>query len=88
MSKFTCIECNTYVYMLNQVDHWLEFSNLNLGCPARFSDALQYLNQSLGPVTYLVGHSATIADFAVWSSLRGMYVFHEVSVLLSLRGMS
>lgn len=53
------------------MDHWLEFSSLTLGCPADFSDALQYLDQVLGPITFLVGHSITIADLMVWGALRG-----------------
>ncbi|CAH1261365.1 EPRS [Branchiostoma lanceolatum] len=58
-----------------EVDHWLEFSVGRLGCPADFADAVQYLNQVLGPRTFLIGHSATLADFAVWGALRGNNVW-------------
>jgi len=49
----------------------LEFSTLSLGCQTEFKDALEYLNQALGPAAYLVGHSVSIADFAVWAVLHG-----------------
>jgi hypothetical protein len=54
-----------------QVDHWLDFSASRLSCQSEFSDAVAYLNNVLGPITYLVGHDVTIADFAVWGCLRG-----------------
>ncbi len=57
-----------------QVDHWLEFSSGRLNCQSEFVDAVEYLNQVLGPVTYLVGHAVTIADCAVWATLRGRYI--------------
>jgi len=36
-----------------------------------FKDALEYLNQAIGPAAYLVGRSVSIADFAVWAVLQG-----------------
>ena len=33
---------------------------------------MQYLDNVLAPSTYLVGHSFTIADFAVWGALQGL----------------
>ena len=52
-----------------QVDHWLNFSWGQLACSSSFNAAIQYLNKVLGPVTYLVGGSLTVADFAVWENL-------------------
>ncbi|XP_013406588.1 bifunctional glutamate/proline--tRNA ligase isoform X2 [Lingula anatina] len=54
-----------------EVDHWLEFGNGRLTCASDFPAALEYLDHVLGPVTYLVGHRVTLADFAVWGALRG-----------------
>lgn len=44
---------------------------MSLSCQTEFKDALEYLNQALGPAAYLVGHSVSIADFAVWAVLHG-----------------
>ena len=38
------------------------------------SKALESLNKSLAPVTFLVGHSVTLADFAVWGALKGVEI--------------
>jgi len=51
----------------------LEFSTLSLSCEKDFQDALEYLNQALAPAAYLVEHSVSIADFAVWAVLHGNY---------------
>jgi glutathione S-transferase len=78
MSQKHSVSIQFFMNLCYQVDHWLEFSRLVLACPAKFSDGLLYLNHSLGPVTYLVGPTPTIADFAVWSTLRGMCQLHKV----------
>jgi len=54
-----------------QIDSWLEFGALSLSCQTEFKDALEYLNQALAPAAYLVGHSVSIADFAIWAVLHG-----------------
>ncbi|XP_072018982.1 bifunctional glutamate/proline--tRNA ligase-like [Amphiura filiformis] len=54
-----------------EVDHWLEFSVKRLGNSAEFDSAIQYLDQILGPRTFLVGHNLSIADFVVWGALKG-----------------
>ena len=38
------------------------------------SKALESLNKSLAPVAFLVGHSVTLADFAVWGALKGVKI--------------
>ncbi|PFX18452.1 Bifunctional glutamate/proline--tRNA ligase [Stylophora pistillata] len=53
----------------SEVDHWLEFSVCMENQKAN-SKALESLNKSLAPVAFLVGHSATLADFAVWGALK------------------
>ena len=55
-----------------QVDHWLEFSVNSLASASDISGALYRLNKSLAPVAFLVGHSMTLADFAVWGALKGL----------------
>ena len=54
-----------------QVDHWLDFSNFRLASTSDFASALQQLDASLKMCTYLVGDAVTIADYAVWSFLKG-----------------
>jgi len=61
----------SYCVLCMQVDSWLEFSALSLSCLNEFKDALEYLNQVLGPAAYLVGHTVSIADFAVLAVLHG-----------------
>lgn len=53
-----------------EVNHWLTFSISSLSSKNEFSSALETLNKSLAPVTYLVGKSITIADFVVFSTLH------------------
>ena len=54
-----------------------------------FKNAVEYLNQALGPAAYLVGHSVSIADFAIWAVLRGnalQYVLtYDVQFMLLLQ---
>lgn len=56
-----------------QVDHWLEFSVNSLENASDVNNALHLLNKSLAPVAFLVGHSMTLADFAVWGALKGLF---------------
>eukprot|EP00794_Sanderia_malayensis_P017782 gene17782-19558_t len=53
-----------------EVDHWLDFSQAELNNGKGIFTAVNYLNDILAPRTYLVGHSFTIADFAIWSALQ------------------
>ncbi|XP_047138951.1 bifunctional glutamate/proline--tRNA ligase isoform X1 [Hydra vulgaris] len=55
----------------SQVDSWIDFSHLYLRSPEGINDPLNELNKCLEPATHLVGHSFTLADFAVWASLKG-----------------
>lgn len=53
-----------------EADHWIGFAFTQLSrCGDEFTGALQYLDKALGSMTYLVGQTATIADFAVLESL-------------------
>lgn len=54
----------------SEVDHWLEFTVNSLENSSDVSKAFQCLNKSLAPVAFLVGHSVTLADFAVWGALK------------------
>ncbi|XP_076096577.1 bifunctional glutamate/proline--tRNA ligase-like isoform X2 [Mytilus galloprovincialis] len=63
------IQGNTAVEK-TEVDHWLLFAQGRLSCANDFTSAVVYLDTVLGPITYLVGHSVTIADFAVWECLH------------------
>ena len=57
-----------------KVDHWLEFSMNSLENASDVNSALVRLNKSLAPVTFLVGPSVTLADFAVWAALKGLQI--------------
>lgn len=50
------------------VDHWLSFS---LTLLYDLQEKLQYLDETLSPLTYLVSNKLTIADLAVFSILNG-----------------
>ena len=68
-----CFLFTLWYSVIFQVDHWLEFSvNNSLDNPNELNKALQCLNKSLAPVAFLVGHSVTLADFAVWGALKGL----------------
>ena len=57
-----------------EIDHWLEFSLTSLSQQqqnADISTSLDHLEAVLGPRTYLVGYDLSLADLAVYSSLRG-----------------
>lgn len=56
-----------------QVDHWLSFSIGPLSCSQEFQDSVLYLDNLLGPVTFLVANKLTIADLAVWTTLYSKY---------------
>lgn len=50
----------------------MDFSATLLTDSKTFPSALTYLDKQLIPVTYLVGQSITLADFAVWGTLKGI----------------
>ena len=57
-----------------EIDHWLEFSLISLSQQQQSADvgtSLARLDAVLGPRTYLVGYDLSLADLAVYSSLRG-----------------
>jgi len=53
-----------------EVDHWLSFCLGPLSCTAELTKATGYLDSVLKPVTFLVGHKITIADYCVFGSLH------------------
>uniref|UniRef100_A0A1A9WPS7 Bifunctional glutamate/proline--tRNA ligase n=1 Tax=Glossina brevipalpis TaxID=37001 RepID=A0A1A9WPS7_9MUSC len=55
-----------------QIDHWLSFS---LTCEDDISWALNFLDKSIAPVTYLVANKLTIADFALFNEMHSRYEF-------------
>lgn len=70
LSQYYCI----FLITLLKVDHWLEFSVNSLENASDVNSALVRLNKSLAPVTFLVGPSVTLADFAVWAALKGLQI--------------
>ncbi len=61
-----------------QIDSWVDFSATLLSDNKKFQSALLHLDKQLSPVTYLVGQSITLADFAVWGALKGMVLLLTV----------
>ncbi|KAI4301636.1 hypothetical protein L6164_034896 [Bauhinia variegata] len=53
-----------------QIDEWLEFAPILLSGSA-FESACKYMDEYLEKSTFLVGHSLSIADVAIWSGLAG-----------------
>ncbi|XP_033125799.1 bifunctional glutamate/proline--tRNA ligase-like [Anneissia japonica] len=60
-----------------EVDHWLEFSTGRLASNVEFEGALTYLDRILSLKTYLVGNNPSLADFAVWATLKGSTTWNE-----------
>ncbi|XP_063428728.1 bifunctional glutamate/proline--tRNA ligase-like isoform X1 [Mytilus trossulus] len=73
------IQGNTAVEK-TEVDHWLLFAQGRLSCANDFTSAVVYLDTVLGPITYLVGHSVTIADFAVWECLHSNSAWQKLYI--------
>lgn len=63
-----------------EVDHWLTFALGPLSSKYDFFNAIQVLDKSLGPVTYLANKRLSIADFIVFASL---YVNKQYQDLVS-----
>ncbi|XP_065885207.1 bifunctional glutamate/proline--tRNA ligase-like isoform X2 [Dysidea avara] len=55
----------------SEIDHWLEFSVNTLGQVSRCIEGLGVLENMLALRSYLVGHSFSLADIAVYAALRG-----------------
>ncbi|KAJ7977786.1 Glutamate--tRNA ligase [Quillaja saponaria] len=54
----------------SQIDEWLDYApGLSLG--ATFESACKFVDEYLENRTFLVGHSLSIADIAIWSGLAG-----------------
>ena len=43
-----------------------------------FKEGIDYLDQVLGPVTFLVGNGLTLADMAVWGHLASSKSFSDM----------
>lgn len=50
------------------MNHWLSFS---LILEDEIPKSIEYLDTTLGPITYLVGESLSVSDLAVFSVLYG-----------------
>ncbi|XP_050551484.1 bifunctional glutamate/proline--tRNA ligase isoform X9 [Spodoptera frugiperda] len=58
------------------MNHWLSFS---LILEDEIPKSIEYLDKTLGPLTYLVGESLSVSDLAVFSVLYGSARFKDVS---------
>ncbi|XP_022969395.1 glutamate--tRNA ligase, cytoplasmic [Cucurbita maxima] len=57
-------------YESSQIDEWLEYAPI-LSSGSAFESACSYVDKYLERCTFLVGHSLSVADVAVWSGLAG-----------------
>ena len=74
------LQYESKVYLL-QVDHWLNFANGQLSSSTEYKAAVTSLDSVLRPVTFLVGQSWTVADFAVWEALHCKSDMHHDNFL-------
>lgn len=56
------------------LNHWL---SLSLVLEDEAPKSLEYLDKTLGPLTYLVGESLSVADLAVFAVLHGKCRFYH-----------
>lgn len=62
------------------VNHWLSFS---LILENEMPKSLEYLDKTLGPLTYMSGESLSVADLAVFSVLHGeLYICYHNNTIL------
>ncbi|KAJ4826556.1 hypothetical protein Tsubulata_024499 [Turnera subulata] len=54
----------------SQIDEWLDYAPI-LSSGSEFENACKYIDSFLEKRTFLVGHSLSIADIAIWSGLAG-----------------
>ncbi|CAL0320907.1 unnamed protein product [Lupinus luteus] len=54
----------------SQIDEWLDYAPVLSSGPA-FENGCKYINEYLEKRTFIVGHSLSIADLAIWSGLAG-----------------
>ncbi|KAJ4833216.1 hypothetical protein Tsubulata_051203, partial [Turnera subulata] len=60
----------------SQIDEWLDYAPI-LSSGSEFENACKYIDSFLEKRTFLVGHSLSIADIAIWSGLAGTGVRWE-----------
>ncbi|XP_028779419.1 glutamate--tRNA ligase, cytoplasmic [Neltuma alba] len=53
-----------------QIDEWLEYAPV-FSSGSAFENACKYIDEYLERRTFLVGHSLSVADIAIWSGLGG-----------------
>lgn len=63
------------------MNHWLTFS---LTLEDEIPKSIDYLDKTLGPLTYLVGESLSVSDLAVFAVLHGMLLFTQHCKIISL----
>ncbi|XP_062532143.1 bifunctional glutamate/proline--tRNA ligase isoform X2 [Bombyx mori] len=61
------------------MNHWLSFS---LILEDEIPKSVEYLDKTLGPLTYLVGETLSVSDFAVFSVLYVSSKFKEISKVI------
>lgn len=55
-----------------QIDEWLEYAPV-FSSGSAFEHACNYVDKYLERCTFLVGHSLSLADIAIWSGLVGNF---------------
>lgn len=59
-------------WILTQIDEWLEYAPI-LSTGSAFENACSYVDKYLERRTFLVSHSLSLADVAIWSGLAGIF---------------
>ena len=63
-----------------QIDEWVDYASV-FSSGSEFENACSRVDNYLQSVTFLVGHTLSVADVAVWSALAGkvaMYLFDSL----------
>ncbi|OWM72358.1 glutamate--tRNA ligase, cytoplasmic [Punica granatum] len=63
-------------YESSQIDEWLEYAPV-LSSGSEFENVCKYIDEYLEKRTFILGHSLSIADVAIWSGLAGVGVRWE-----------
>ncbi|KAJ1344787.1 glutamate-tRNA ligase [Batrachochytrium salamandrivorans] len=63
----------------SQIDHWLDFAqdNLYVSDFKKLSSSFDVLDNHLTVRSFIVGYSATIADYAIWGALKSNAIFNK-----------
>lgn len=59
------------MYLFYQIDEWVDYAPV-FSSGSEFENACSRVDKYIESRTFLVGHSLSIADVAIWSALAGI----------------